>query len=179
MRHRLFLATFLLGGVSLLGCNKPKTPSSGLTAPKAYWDKTGHPTIDYWNHVNRACYGHRRLSTDTRSEELLCRMHAKVIRDGSTAGVDPELVDWAHQLADWYDAKAEILAIRNNADFYPHGIRDKRAGRSPTIVEINEAALVEWEVQFQALRSEGIQLRDTLGARTGKPILPCVLDAPR
>ena len=144
-----------------------------------YWDKTGDPNVDYWNLVQRACYAHRKQSPDSIREEQVCRSHVSVIRGYSKSGVDLELVNWAEKLANWYDIKVDILKMRNDPDFYPRGTREKKAGKSPTIVEENEKLLVDWEVGFQTIRTEGIQLRDKLAAKYGKYFPPCVLDAPQ
>lgn len=180
MPARFVLAGMALASTLVVGCSRARPPTTqSFAAPRAYWVQTGNTTIDYWNHVNRACYGHQQLATNPKLEENFCRTQARLIREGLTTGVDPELLAWAEKLAKWYEIKAQILQIRNDPDFYPHGLRDKQAGISPDHVEENEQLLVDWGVGFQQLRAEGLRLRDTLSMRLGQPLLPCVLDASR
>ncbi len=173
---RVAFITGLFATVLLSGCGRSSKPTSDLVAPKEYWDKTGDPNVDYWNLVQRECYEHKKQSPDSISEKQVCECHVTVIRGYPKSGVDLELVNWAEKLANWYDIKVDILKMKNDPDFYPRGIREKKAGKSPTIVEENEKLLVDWEVGFQTIRTEGIHLRDKLGSKYGKYFAPCVLD---
>ena len=161
-----------------LGCGQASSQKVDGVAPAEYWQKTGDPTIDYWNLINRAWYGYDKLPPHLGEEEC-CRDLVAVVRMHPKSDIDRDLIDWAEALANWYSIRADILKMRNDPGFYPQGIREKEAGRSPTIVEENEKLLVDWEVGFQSIRSDGIHLRAKLGATYKKYFPPCLLRGPR
>lgn len=176
MKAPILLAT-LIGTAIGIGCTRAPATRSDRTAPREYWDATGDPQIDYWNFAMRACYGRRTSPADAFDEAPMCRMRVSALRSQSTVGVDPELVAWTAAVAEWFELEADLLAVRTQFDFYPHGTRDAQAGIRPTFVEKNDQMLRDWEQRCRELRNEGMRLRETLSARYRKPFLPCVLVA--
>jgi len=104
---------------------------------------------------------------DNELQIVLTRSHAAAIRQRPTAGVDPELVDWARAVARLMEAGAatleEAAAIRQR-------------GLDPADNEQLRRRYAELELDAARLVATAKELRSTLTKRHGRDFPPPQLD---
>lgn len=161
------------------GCGKeqppPRTPDSVPADYHPYMRDgkvrpTGHPTLDYWVHVNVILTVLKGPQTDLTLPSTL-RGLAKAIREKPTAGVDPEVVMWATGVAEVLGTKAEILDQLSDPGTLRRAEEEVAAGRSNPLDALDRASL-EWERDRDRLIAEGKELQQTLSRRHDRAFPP-------
>lgn len=176
---RMLTVCGVIAVVAAGGCNKeqppPRTPDyvpadyhpfmrDGKVRP------TGHPTLDYWVHVNVVLSVLEGPQTDLTLPSTL-RSLAKVIREKPTAGVDPEVVSWATGVARVLVTKADILDQINDPGTLRRAKEEVAAGR-PNPHDALDRASLDWERERDRLAAEGKALQESLARRHGRPFPP-------
>lgn len=161
------------------GCGKeppaPRTPDSVPADYHPYMRDgkvrpTGHPTLDYWVHVNVILTVLKGPQTDLTLPSTL-RGLAKVIREKPTAGVDPDVVGWATGVTGVLATKADILDRLNDPGTLRRAEEEGAAGR-PNPLDALDRASLDWERDRGRLVAEGKELQQTLSRRHGRPFPP-------
>lgn len=161
------------------GCGKeqppPRTPDYVPADYHPYMrdgkiQPTGHPTLDYWVHVNVTLTVLKGPQTDLTLPSTL-RSLAKVIREKPAQGVDQDVVRWATGVAGVLATRADILDQLNDPGILRRAREQVAAGR-PNPLDALDRASLDWERDRDRLFAEGKELQEVLSRRHGRAFPP-------
>jgi hypothetical protein len=142
-------------------------------APSAYMldypNKTGDPTLEYWNTFHRVLLG-SRLPLKAESPDIRriqsdgqLKSAVEMILGLSTEGVDPELIAWAQRV---------VVSVREEISFgAPANLNADANGPS----NLRRTESERWKKERDQLREEGHALQLKLGEKCHRPFPACGL----
>lgn len=142
-----------------VGAGRPAVSPVGVTADK---------TLAYWNGVNSLpAQMAPEMDAGPQRQIQALRSAARVIRQNSTLGVDPDLVNWALRMATILDQRADLTENSENPalliEAFARGLKGDPLG---VAVELNQTERA-WLENSRAVTRERYQVRAALTARYG------------